>query len=476
MRVCRVVLAGIEHWALLLALAGLVSGGLFGCVRETVIPQTPQSSAEGTSPTRAPAEIAEPATRLAEPTSRPTISPTSEPTPRFVAAPTPTPTPAFAPLAIPFATPPVAPAPMPAETPQPSPQEVAEDQLGALLTWFANPPNLAHSLAASHIVRIWLVDEWSAKAVVSLPWVIDGITEDEGQVLVAIAKAAGNDTSVALALATLPWIADGVTGGEAQELAWFEGNSGDPESAEVILGYPWMRNGISTNERQSWEYLLTLTVANPELARRVINLRWIADGLTGDEAEALAEFKRIFRIDAELAWLVSGHSWFKSEIGYDDTQVLYGLARIAGSDPAMAKTVAGNSWLADVEAPTSRHWMPLDDLNIVASRNRALAWQLAALLSGNFGRGQRDMLSALRRMIQEEKEAWAELNNQAWFQDGLSDEEAAFLLVAPDILENSPTEFHEMLEVRYVESRAVNLPLSGSVDIRLIQKAPLSES
>lgn len=127
------------------------------------------------------------------------------------------------------------------------------------------------------------------------------------------------------------------------------------------------------------------------------------------------------------------------------------------------------------ELPTSHIWEPLDHLNIIASRDQNLAGNLLDLLSHETRIRDVKLLGNLRNVIQEHPEESRRLRSSPWFIDGLNDEEAAFIVTMRDILDNSPTDFFEMVQTRYIQSRTIHLPLSGEINIWAMQKAPFPE-
>ena len=122
------------------------------------------------APTPAPTPTSTP---VPIPTDAPLPTPTPTPTP--TASPTPTPTPSASPT--PFPTPTSTPTPAP--TPTPTSRDRANAHLSTVVPWFADPPDEIHALAAERLGLAWVLNTPFANAVAHLPWVIDGIQEDE---------------------------------------------------------------------------------------------------------------------------------------------------------------------------------------------------------------------------------------------------------------------------------------------------------
>ena len=447
-------------------------------------PYTPPTPAPHKGPGTGTAAVSEATGSLPVAVTTPTPVPTATvaptPVPTATPAATATPPPTAAPTAAPTVTP--TPMPMPTATPQatptatPDPVAVALDYLGQLNPWVADPPDPAHARATQQLLIIWQANTSLGVDAAILPWVVDGISPAELATLETIGSFAGRDTALAGRLLGERWVTDGISEREGETLRWLRGWIKAPEMASVLLGYGWVRDGVTGREMEQLEPIRALASFKPATGLQVLALPWIEDGLTDQEARVLLEYGNVLEAAPDLAAPVAAFPWFAQDVNYDEAEVLYGLARIGRSDPELAMFVASTRWLAAAPEVNSHFWDPLDDLNIVANANPELAWRLASFLGEEFERPQRVLLNAFRGMIQEEKDAWRALNSRAWFLDGLSNEEMAFLTVATDILDNSPKDFFEMLDERYVESRTINLPQSGRVNIRLVSRAPFSDA
>ena len=276
--------------------------------------------------------------------------------------------------------------------------------------------------------------------------------------------------------ASLPWFVDPPDSAHATGVDLITGMwRRDPELADTVARLAWIVDGMTGNESQAITVLADIAARDTVVALRLPSVLWISDGVTEDEIDAMLEFRRIVNAGTELAARVLDYPWFARDISYDDQRVLYGLAQIGASDTELANRISEMSRVADAEVTTSHLWEPLDDLNIIAKQDRALARQVGDLLSGEFGVRDRHLLSALRALIQESPEAFEQLSNRPWFADGLDDEEAAFLVTTRDILENSPGDFYEMIQSRYTQSKTIDLPLTGNVNIWAIQKTPFPQ-
>ena len=334
-----------------------------------------------------------------------------------------------------------------------------------MLPWYQSPPDDAHAGAALSLESITSRDPALGQFIAYQNWVSDGITEGESLAINRLAHLAGQDSELAGLAAGSPWLADGVTEEEV-DLLWNLNRIENPKFATALLRLPWVADGLNTQEKRPALNLAELAQSNPEQYSLV---PWATDGMNGIEAEAL---KELLRLEPQLRGRILGYPWVSDGISYDDKEILYGLASIAYRDPELSGRIASAPWIAGVDRPTSLHWDPLEDIAIVARPDPAVARQVGDLLVARFSKRNRDLVSALRFLVQESPEAFEELTRQPWYSDGINAEEAAFLITTRDIMDNSPSDFYEMLRSRYTRSGTVDLPLTGRVNLWAIQKVP----
>ena len=190
----------------------------------------PTSTPTPVAPTIA---VAAAATPTPEPTATPTPEPTVTPTPLPAATPEPTATPTPVPTSTPTPEPTATPTPLPTETPTPVPtatptptaEETAAARLSELVPWLQSPPDETRAKAAGALVAVWLLDAALAENVAALPWVADGVSEDEAGVLSSWAMLAERYAGLARIAANLPLdglsrLAAAFRRGEIKRLGW----------------------------------------------------------------------------------------------------------------------------------------------------------------------------------------------------------------------------------------------------------------
>ena len=187
-----------------------------------------------------------------EPTAVPTATPTLEPTATETPTPTPTSAPTATPTLIPTATATPTPTSSPTPPPTPTAEELAAMHLSAIIPWYSNPPADDHSVAADMITRVWLQNASLGDAIATLPWLVDGLSNDEFGSLLAL-----------LEFAALPNVQPALLTAAFTDLP-----SGD------------LRDHLVLSLRNS-------AVQNPVIFGEVTKLPWVVDGLTTEEAAFL---------------------------------------------------------------------------------------------------------------------------------------------------------------------------------------------
>ena len=133
-------------------------------------------------------------------------------------------------------------------------------------------------------------------------------------------------------------------------------------------------------------------------------------------------------MDAELGRRLANAPWIQDGLGPLESSAVYGLQYLYDWDPALARRMFDHS----VEEP-------------VRTANV-------------------DALYALGDMTWQYPGKFRRLQAQEWFADGLSLEERAFIIVLAKIT-NDDAIYTDLLEERFTETSAVELPLSGSVGL-----------
>ena len=319
-----------------------------------------------------------------------------------------------------------------------------DDDLGkavAGLPWIASTP-IGEEVyeVLSNFRAVADADLELAKRVLGYPWVSDGgLTGDEWLALGALGYIASTDIDLARQAASLPWVTDGATAVE-RNLLFALGYiaSTDLELAGLVAGLPWFTDGVTEYEMSSLYALSDIASTDLELARLVAGLPWFTDGVTEYEPSSLYALSDIASTDLELARLVAGLPWFTDGVTEYEMSSLYALSDIASINLELARLVVNLPWIAD---GVGRDGVGPD-------------------LGNHF----------LRSLRRQEGDTLGELASQPCIADGLDPQEAVLAVT----LSNDSPEFCDLPEAYFVQTRSVSLPLSGDVNIWVVQDISLT--
>ena len=274
-------------------------------------------------------------------------------------------------------------------------------------------------------------------ALVRLPWVVDGIVENEWRVILGLDHIVSEDLELARTVASLHWFAD--------ELAVEEFNSIDAVSrllskdvatARVVVSLPWFVDGASSNESESIHALDRIAFSNLELARAIVKLPWFTDDLTLVEYNSIDALGYLVSRDAELATKLAHSPWFIDGASSNEAAAIFGLDRIAYSNLELARTIVAYSWFLDGTT--------------------------------------RDLHFSFLRSFSGDSSNYDHLINQPWFLDGLDEEEIALSTTLNRVYAHDVTLYQDLLMTHYTQSRTISLPLAGNVNIWIFQNVPFS--
>ena len=153
------------------------------------------------------------------------------------------------------------------------------------------------------------------------------------------------------------------------------------------------------------------------------NLPWVADGVTGDERQAMDQIRAFARINPSMSQRVAGSPWLSDGVTEDELRMLADLRDFAGVHPEIAVLVT------TVPDQTGRL------IEAVLKRIRFYD-------SGRLG----------------------QIREQPWFQDGLTEDEAALIVVLESTADSEDVS-RDLLQGGHVRSDTISLPLAGKVDL-----------
>ena len=283
--------------------------------------------------------------------------------------------------------------------------------------------------------------QWSSTAI-DISGIVDGVSDEESNLPDILLRLVQSSEEIVERLVEYDWLGDSVIRSERFALSALATlSSTDRELAMQAVDYEWVVDGITWNEMQvledlSWassmvrSHLRDVTQLPPEM---VTDFGWMSDGLDPNEMRAFVALTEIDQLAPQVYERLSGYSWFVDGVSERESRAVLRLKDVVIVDVEVARQIVGMDILKD----------PLADRELYA---------LLSLLN----------LASI-------PERFALLANQAWFDDGLNDEEVAFVALASDISRYSTdSEFRSLISVWNAEHTTVSLPLAGEVRIWVI--------
>ena len=253
-----------------------------------------------------------------------------------------------------------------------------------------------------------------------------------------------NKPQAAAAIKALPWVADGVDQDERPAAeALIASGRWYPDVLDDLLQRSWVRDGVTVDEATVIHWMRWMGRYNPVLGERTRQQPWFGDGITWDEARAIEYLYRTGRYVPDLAEGMLQKAWAQDRIAADEVTVIRYLYRMARSEDEdrqqvvseVAIQILGMPFLDTVESPD------------------ALA------------------LRSLERLERNGGDAFLEIMSHPTLSDGITDKEAKIVVLLGTTHENQPESVAVLLDGTsvYLEERVIELPLSGEVLLTVIR-------
>lgn len=211
-----------------------------------------------------------------------------------------------------------------------------------------------------------------------------------------------------------------------------------PQSADAIKALPWIADGIADAELETAEHLTQLAAFQPTAFWTLVAIPWLQDDVTKPEASAITSAVIISQRDEATAALLFSLAWVSDEITDTEDALVANIARISQSDPAGAAQIVAMPFLQTIEAR---------DIAALGSLQ-----QLAYLNPGVF------------RYVLE----------HPTLSGGITHDWATIVATMHGVSRTNPGLIDVLLDVNRVgvESRTIDLPLSGPVEMTIIRTGP----
>ena len=333
-----------------------------------------------------------------------------------------------------------------------------------------------------------------AERINALPWLADGVTEDERQVVNALRNILQESPAVAETLLGFPWLVDGVT--EDESLAVYHLQiilQEDLATAETLLSFPWFPDGVSNDEMHVLYNLREILRKAPAMANTLMGFTWLADAVTGDESYAIYNLRQLLREAPAIAETVLGSLWFSDGVSRNDRRTLWGLSELYGIDRVRLSALTTKPWFKD--GLSDEEFGLVGDLGIIAYRSESDALEIIGMpfletlepadaLAVNslsrlsycddtqsyFSLECSDNGSGYPRVSKKFRQAMS----HPTISDGISDEETTIVATLFSARRYNPDIFDPLLDPDTVtlEERTIDLPHTGETRLTIVRIRP----
>jgi hypothetical protein len=313
-----------------------------------------------------------------------------------------------------------------------------------------------------------------ARSLAAIGWINDDLTLRESQALEHLAFLAVEEPASAHAIAGFSWFVDNLSADEVTVLADLKAlATQDLSLLQNLTRNPWVVNGPSGDGRAALSSIRLLAHRDTAIAKYVASYSWTGDDITTREAYSLNFITDLQKLDAALGTTVSGFPWVVDDITQRERYALRDIAAIAGKDVAVAKVVAGLPWLTfDISQEEGEALTRFKELLI---QDATVAKLVAGMpfLTTSFEVSDKEALLSMLHLSKNHPAVLTLITQQAWFLDGLENQEAMFISVVgtPQGRFFGPDDFNTLIAQNYGESRTVNMPLSGDIKITSFQSS-----
>ena len=419
--------------------------------------QPPATSTSVPSPAGAPAAV--PTTAQTPATTIETVAPTpaAPVTATLTAIPIPSPIPTQA------ATPPMTPVPpAPEDTPTPQAVQPTPFPAAAAAPTITLNPALGPTPGHQAVLRTLLV------------WTEDQLTDDEDRALQALTRLTLGDPDLGLAVADYHWVADAISSDEKWALEYLTAlHSRDPALGARFAELSWVADGITEFDQRALQYLNGIHRKNPLASAEFVALPWLSDGIASEERWALQYLFDFLDQDLAFGAQMLQRPWVVDGITEHEQWSLFYLSEIHEANAVVGEAIANLPWALDSIAADDR-WA-LRRLNDLRQADPDLAAQLASMpfFTESITGLDLDALDAIDNLRSNHPDILQRLLTQDWYLDGLDQMEAALVMMvgARESSILGPDDLKGFLTRHHAESRTVELPLTGEVELIFVQSS-----
>ena len=192
---------------------------------------------------------------------------------------------------------------------------------------------------------------------------------------------------------------------------------------ELVLGYQWVNDGLTSRERWAILDLRNLGVEDLGLSQRLTRVPWLADDLNEHESWAVRYLLDIAREDAATVHSILDLPWLQDDLTENERWAVHNVRDIAWADLGIAQTVLGLPWLTDGVSQTEL-WT-VTDLRHIAQQDTGVARRILVLpwLADDITPEERSVFIGLRNVAQVDPSAAESALELPWMTDQITPDE-----------------------------------------------------
>ena len=262
--------------------------------------------------------------------------------------------------------------------------------------------------------------------VIALPWVWDGVDGDvEVNALSLLAQVAGSPSAPAFAILSLPWVRDGLAEREFAAIELLYG-IGDLGAASSVVALGWVRDGIHSDvEMQAFQTISQMASREGGPGSAVVSLNWVSDGIDDEmEVDTIKQLSYLADEDSLLAESLISKWWMQDNLAPREAQAVNWIRATTGVDTASAIVSLG--WVQD-GIDSNAEVAAIQQLSYASNRNTQLATSAISLQwiqDGIDGEAEVDTIGQLSHIAEKDAELARLVVSFEWMQDSLDATEA----------------------------------------------------
>ena len=352
------------------------------------------------------------------------------------------------------------------------PSEGPFGDLRQSLPWNTWPPSIDEEKALSALLGLMEIDPSLATLVASRPWVQRIPTEEGRGALQLFEILAREDLDLAKRVIGFSWLADDVTKDEwltlrtltllaVRDAAW----------ANFISEFDWLNDGITEDERSALADLHSITIEHLSLAETLLSLPWLGDQLTKLEEYILFDFKELMRRDSQIAQQVADMRLLDGPVHWNLRVAIWTLWKLYDKDPDSLSSLSARPWFSDGLDDEEANIVA--DLGYIAAEHPSVADTLLSLpwlrhsVIGDLHIG---VFRSLKEVLEHDPNWLEQLTSQSWYKDGMTDEEAALIVVLRSVIPSEEL-FQGLIQDGHVTSDTILLPSIGEVKLFAVRRS-----